>query len=323
MKTHEDAGDAFIEVPLMAAYGACLVARREGRAGDADALLQALAGIPLKGDALGFSKMAASGMQEALIPFLRDALDVHVVSACMPTGRFFSEASFIDVGFFWVGRHGAVYLDKLPVTEQKLKAAPELLEPARVVELLTTLVNLDERSVMVRLPTDASDALFEISDAVMGEYAGGSSSLDVEVFLVRADSASPSGAVRRRLAAAKTQQAPQGSHEIRLRTEHTMEVHAAAMAGHWLLVETAQFRLLAPLPDFSQEGAGVEAWLQPTQAFGRALGERSSATVQLDTRLAQRLMQRHRWFAPIDATRWFSAVQHLAPDISEEVFSKP
>jgi hypothetical protein len=323
VNTLETVVDGCIEVPVMSAYGACLAARRDGRLSDADELLLALATMPIKGAALRFAHLAESGMKKHLIPFARDALDLHVVSAYMPTGRFFSDVSFIDVGFFWIGHHGAVYLDQLPIAEERVSASPELLESARVVELLATLMALDDRSVRVCVPTDASGALFEISSSVLGECIDEAPALDVEVFLVRADSSSPAGAIRRRLAAVKTQQAQQGNHEIRLRPEHTMEVHAAAMAGHWLLVESSQFRLLAPLPDFFHEGASTAAWLQPTRAFGRALGARAAAVVQLNAGLAKRLMQRHRWFVPVDAVRWFSAVHPTSLNTDQEYLSNP
>ena len=102
-----------------------------------------------------------------------------------------------------------------------------------------------------------------------------------------------------------------------------MEVHAASMAGHWLLIESAQFRLLAPLPDFDIDGAKTKGWIQPTSIFNSALGQKASESVSLETGMAERLMQRHHWFATVDSARWFSAVHGHSSDIQQASATKP
>jgi hypothetical protein len=135
----------------------------------------------------------------------------------------------------------------------------------------------------------------------------------MDLTLVRANASKPGSVVLRRLGAARSVPASEGLLGLHLRPEAVMETHAAALDGQYLLVETTRLRMLAPLPDFTREGATTEATLDPASVWEASLGFPTKAAVSVDPSLACQLHRRHHWCLPQQIECWLLEPRNAAP----------
>jgi hypothetical protein len=162
----------------------------------------------------------------------------------------------------------------------------------------------------VALPADADTVLeFDspLLDACRPSGAGADhSAIDVQAWLVTDGT---DGTNLRKLGAAKLVRQPAGTHGLHVRAESALLLHAASLAGQWLLLDASRLRVLAPLPDFTADESRVPAWIEPTHLLSEALGLAPSPTVAIDPALARALMARHSWFSADSCLQWRRAAQ--------------
>ena len=244
-----------------------------------------------------------------IVPFVRDAADVTVacVIGCAPKGeelRLFSEAAGADIGFLQVWEDAAGYVDRAPLPSTEGRREVELMAADSMGRLMVSLRQLDECPAVVEVAEDPS-VLLEVQSEML--HAWPVKVATIGLTLMRPDGAGADGWALRRLGACKVQLQSSASFSVRAPASVAMEVHAAALAGHWLELSSPTIRLLTPLPDFSP-GVRVDAWLQPRGAFAQAVGSDVDRAVTLPRELGLDLCRRHRWCLPSDLAACLEAV---------------
>ncbi len=314
------AASSLIEMPLMGVYAACIIARQEQRNTDYKILDEVLVKAGNTAGARDLAVKALTGMPESIIPFVRDEIDIHAVCAAVAYAttenyignahyRFYSDASLLYAGYFeFKGGKCLSYVDRFLTSVGKQVAHTELFPKNRLQELLRWVQSNGEIPVVVTVPANAS-FLLEFESTALETLVQSAAAFQVKLTLVQSAQTKNARGVKRQLTSASLKRQSAGVYSLTLKPEHTMEIHAAAFAGQWLLIEVAEMRLLTPLPDFDLIGARINAWFQPSPVLSDASGLHFTPTISLKRELAESVMRRHRWFGAVDVIDWFSAIQ--------------
>lgn len=315
MTVSSTTGTAMAFVPLLVLHAAYRVARLRGDGALADGIAKAFeAGRQPRLDEHFMKVVDARGVHDVL-PFVRDRVDV--LAACAMLGvakgmelRIFSDCALVEAGYLSITPKGVCYVDRVTLTTTESNKAEELLPTQALARLLAALQRLDEHPATIVVPDDPAQLLEVHAD--MLDTNGGK--LDgVSLALVRLDRRAADGVVVRRFGSARATVLSASSLAISLSANATLEVHAAALAGHWLELTSPEQRLLSSLPDFSRVGAKVDAWLQPRSAFGKAAGRDVEKLVAVPREIARELCQRHRWCIPLELDVCLEALRKHDP----------
>ncbi len=300
----------------MALYAACVIARHQNRTADFQILNGALVQAVNTSSGRRLAEQALSGMPASLIPFVRDEVEIYAACAARQNDwrcnrlRFYSDASSIRAGFFEIndGDSGK-YFDRLAVEKDSERKKPRELFPRdRQQELVRTLIAIDQAPTAVVVPVHL-DSLLDFESNALETCVQDPTNFHVKIALLRGEESGKAGVLKRELTSAVLKRRAAGVYSLVLKPEHAMEIHAAAIAGHWLLIDSGEVRLLAPLPDFDTIGARAEAWLHPCRFFSDASGLEQAPKVSISRKMAEALIRRHRWCCAVDAVHWFSAAQ--------------
>lgn len=246
--------------------------------------------------------------EQRLLPFVRDRVDV--LTACAMRGtpnrpelRLFSDAALVDLGYLSIDPKDVRYVHKSTDAGAKVGGAREVLPAVEIARLLKSLQDLDENPASVVVPEDPA-LLLEVQASMLDAR---SEKLDgVSLSIVRSEG---KGVVGRRIKVAGVSVRSDEAFALSVPADAIMEVHAAALAGQWFELSSPRHRLLAPLPDFTQSGAKVGAWLQPKQAFIDAAGFDVASPVAVPRKFAIELCGRHRWCLPMELALGLEAAQ--------------
>lgn len=312
MSAQSASGVGTITFPLMAIYVASRIARDQHRDEDAQSLYQTLVAANTCAEGAALARLAASGMPDSIIPFKRDALDVAAACAliCSRTSaRFslFSETAVVDAGYFAITGKSFEYVDRVSDTEKRRVVESDFLPSDRVSGLINAAHLLDERRAMANVPI-ADDSLLVIDSWAMDACGCSKDSFDVDLSLVNDITSDQKRSSERRVSRARLLRRRDGGLHLITRAESTIQIHAASLAGQWILLDAPEVRLLIQPPDFTQEGASAETWVYPKHLMYSALSGNYSPSVPIDARLAASLMKHHRWCAPQDAADWLAGI---------------
>ncbi len=301
----------------MALYAGCVIARHRNKTADFQSLKDALVQAVNTPEGKSLAEQALSGMPASLIPFVRD--EVEIFAACAASQRisnyasfrFFSDTSAIRAGYFEKDDNDSIgYFDRLAMKAWRKNEPPELFPRNRQQDLLRTVISLDQTPAAVVVPENPNSFL-EIESDALETCVQAVAQFQVRIALLRSDKSGSKGCLKRELTRVGLKRRAAGVYTLVLKPEHIMEIHAAAIAGQWMLIDGDDFRLLTPMPDFDTIGARVEAWLQPSRIFSDACGLVlvQMPKVSLNRKLAESLMRRHHWCGADNAADWFSAIQ--------------
>lgn len=307
----------------MALYAGCVIARHQNRTADFQILNDALVQAVNTSGGRRLADQALSGMPASLIPFVRDEVEIYAACAARRNDwrynrlRFYSDASSIRAGFFEINDGDSEkYFDRLAIDKDLDRKEPQELFPRnRQQELVRTLLSIDQTPAAVVVPTNLHSLLDFESDA-LERCVQDITNFQVKIALLRREESGKVAGLKRELASAVLKRRAAGVYSLVLKPEHAMEIHAAAIAGHWLLIDSGEVRLLAPLPDFDTIGARAEAWLHPCRFFSDACGLEQAPKVSISRKMAEALIRRHRWCGAVEAVDWFAAIQETPQVIS-------
>jgi len=290
------------KVPLLLLHSAYRLARDRGDLATAEGIAAVFKSVRKTPLAKAILKAADSRASGYALPFQRDRVDV--LAACAISGaaeglelQLFSDGSLVDLGFVRVCGGCATYVDRVPLPDPEGCEVLELLPAGSVADLLAALRLLDEHPACVVVPDDPA-VLLEIHADIL---EAGSNKVDpVGISLVRVDTAAKGRVAVRRLGSSRVTVTSPEVWTVSVSASITLEIHAAALAGHWLELTSPAMRLLAPLPDFTRAGAKVDAWLHPQLAIAEAAGRDAEKPLVVPRELAVDLCRRHHWFLPHD-----------------------
>jgi len=301
MTGSSNARSSRVAIPLLAVHAAYRLAKDRGDSALQSALDRAMKAVCRTWSSSPFFMAAKDRGPRDVLPFVRDAADVSVACtfARTPAGvemRLFSEVAGADLGFIQVSEEGFAYVDRGPPPPEGGRTVVELMAPKPMNRLMESLRQLDDKPASVVVPEDPS-SLLEVESDMLRTWR--LKAATIALTLVKPKGVESNGQPLRQLGACKAQAPSATRLAVRAPASVAMEVHAAALAGHWLELSAPGVRVLTPLPEFSP-GARVDAWLQPNGAFSQAVGGETGAGVTLPRELAFDLFRRHRWCLPSD-----------------------
>lgn len=302
-----------VALPLPAFGLAARFARQRGDTTLADACAALLAGVERSPTARALQREVGAGVPGARRPFARDAVDVEL--ACLVVDR--AEAPFrlrgcesSAAGCFVLNRQALAYVDE-PWPEAL--DCEELLPPERQREAAPVLARLGRHAPRARVPDDPKWLLELLLPGLAGLAltdlpAAGVPSADARLALslLAPDPQAPAGARWRALGQATALRGRGSRLAVRAGADLALEIHAAALAGHWLHLEGHGLRLLVPPLDYTEPGASARALLSPDALLRRAWGLERSFTIRAGPLLARALLARFGWCAPADAADWLT-----------------
>ena len=288
-------------VPVLVVHAAYRLARERSDHTLSSALGKVLVRIgKLHSAASVLNAIKARGPQD-IVPFVRDKADVMVAAATScARGKelhLFSDVACADVGFLRIREREVAYVDRAPVPHAEASQSVELLPEDRMARLLTSLRQLDDYPAAAVVAEDPS-LLLEVRSEMLQAWPVQVGT--VALTLASPDPARREGASLRRLGACTVERPSPTSFAVRAPAAVALEVHAAALAGRWLELTAPGLRVFTTLPDFTQPGSSVDAWLQPSGALVQAAGGDAERPLRVDRQLALDLCRRHRWSLPLD-----------------------
>jgi hypothetical protein len=303
-----------VALPLPAFGLAARLARQCGDTALADACAALLAGVERSPTARALQREARGGVPDGQRLFERDAIDVEL--ACLVVDRV--EAPFrlrgcgprSAAGSFVVNREALAWVD---APWPQAHDCEDLLPPERQREAGPVLARLTRHAARARVPDDP-DLLLELllpgldGLALSDLPATGEPPVAglLTLGLIVPDPQAPGGACLRALGQAHAVRGRGARLAVRVAADLALEIHAAALAGHWLHLEGHGLRLLMPPLDFTEPGASTRAMLSPDALLRRVWGLERSFTIRAGPLLARALLARFAWCAPADAPDWWS-----------------
>ena len=284
------------------------------KAADLEAARKALLNAPLQGGPAKLAEMAASGMPQAVVPFERDPLDVacaaHMAEICKLC-ELAGEGLHVDAGYFSLRGNEVSYVDDV---SEYHSTNTRLLDPPALQVLLHQLRTRPSRPARywVSGEDDGPGAPPGEVLRVIGSWVA-PCVIPLQAPKVTLRLLNPRHPSRGAVTLCDVECTPHRSDLVlnRMRPEWLMELQAAALDGAWLQMEHTRFSCIGPLPDLLEPGDGRDIWWHPAGAFQEGMGALPLATVQLDTTIAQRIVQHVPWAWLPRASEHFAAATGL------------
>lgn len=302
-----------VEVSLVAAYAGCLMEANDEPT-NAKALFDAI-------DKLGLSKnkqydkfveqiRERQGM--FTIPFIRNSLDQAMLIASTPVSssqsfKVYSDASDVSLGYLVATSSEYIYRDRPDSEMEKEKGIAEALNTDQITEAIKNLIKFEESTDFVYGP-DEGDAVMSFNSPSIAscfnsantfpKYTNGdkTKSLYIEIYILRSDHTNDCKVIRRKLAVSKLDKVDEFNYSITLPPSQTMELHAASIEGHCVLIESPALRLLFKLPDLTDSSSRAYLKIDPTHIFKELFGIHNQDKLMLEHSLALHLFKKYKWF---------------------------
>ena len=260
-------------------------------------------------DAQLFIQSALSGMPEAIVPFMRDSIDIYATALHVKNIRdgewiFFDQISQIEAGYFKLTKRDVAYIDAV----QPLVDVVELFPVAQVAQTLEVIAGLDAQPVLLTMRADdCSDLQLHTSFAKLlsKDYRAD------EVVLYAFDFDKVRKHSRKiescNLGKFVMKGSPEGFTIKIKQAEKLLELHAASLQGYWILIEGSGYQFICPLPDFTLDNEAKAGWLYPSNLL-RLLAPKADPVFTIDLDAARALFGNHRWFGCDDVAQWLEAI---------------
>ena len=301
--------DLQIEVPSLLFWSAAKLARATGNTDVVTAVQTLFSERSSHADAQLFIQSALSGMPEAIMPFMRDSVDIYATALHVKNIRdgewvFFDQISQIEAGYFKLTKREVAYVDAV----QPLVDAIELFPVDQIAQILEVLAGLDAQPVSLTMrEDDRSDLQLHTSFAKLlsTDYRAD------EVVLYAFDFDKVRKHSRKiescNLGKFLMKGSPEGFTLKIKQAEKLLELHAASLQGYWILIEGSGYRFICPLPDFTLDNQAKAGWLYPSNLL-RLLAPKADPVFTIDVDLARTLFGNHRWFGCDDVAQWLEVI---------------
>jgi hypothetical protein len=301
--------DLQIEVPSLLLWSAAKLAQARGNTDVVTAVVTLFSERSSHSDAQLFIQSALSGMPEAIVPFMRDSVDIYATALHVKNIRdgewiFFDQISQIEAGYFKLTKRDVAYIDAV----QPLGDVVELFPVAQVAQTLEVLAGLDAQPVLLTMrEDDRSDLQLHTSftKLLSTDYRAD------EVVLYAFDFDKVRKHSRKiescNLGKFVMKGSPEGFTIKIKQAEKLLELHAASLQGYWILIEGSGYQFICPLPDFTLDNEAKAGWLYPSNLL-RLLAPKADPVFTIDLDAAKALFGNHRWFGRDDVAQWLEAI---------------
>ncbi len=317
-----------VEIPLIAAYAGCLMEAQDVPT-NAKALFDAInkLGLSKHKQYDKFVEQVQERQEMFTIPFIRNSIDQAMLIASTPVSssqsfKVYSDVSNVSLGYLIATSSEYIYRDRPDsLIETEIKIA-EALNTDQINEAIKNLKMIEESTDFVYGP-DEGDAVMNFnspsiascfkSDNTFQKSTTGdkTKSLYIEIYILRSDEINDGKVIRRKLAVSKLDKIDEFNYSLFLPPSQTMELHAASIEGHSVLIESPALRLLFKLPDLTDSSSRSYLKIDPTYIFKELLGIYNQDKLMLDHSLALHLFKKYKWFNFSSPDDWFLANNNI------------
>ena len=260
-------------------------------------------------DAQKFIEDALSGMPNAIVPFMRDPIDICAIALTVKDSRtvdtiFVDEITQVEAGYFKFEKHEVTYIDAVQSTNEYL----ESFSLETVVHTLEVLDGLDAQPPKLTMYED-DDSDLQIHTSVASLLPSREYVDEGELYIFDFEN------IRNRRINLETCNigrfpilfSPEGFKLKINKPEKILELHAASLQGYWVLLKTHEFKFICALPDFTEDRQAKTGWLYPVDLLQR-LTPRADQVLTVELPEAAMLYGNHRWFGCSALDQWLEVI---------------
>ena len=259
--------------------------------------------------AVNFSRQIKKSVNQGVIPFIRNDLDLAFATLLFCDGAEFllrSEKSRVDCGFLRVSNKEIKYVDLVNDMIRADAKYDELLSEVDKADILMTLESVSLAPTFYESAT-GDESLLELSGQ-HGAFASITGKVTCNISLWNGPKPGQAeGCLNRNLGKANLE--PHG-HALRiteLSAQGKLELTAASVIGQWLLIESGGFRSFGELPDLTVDDDQRQAAVDPMPLLRNfTLGV--TPNVYAEQEDAEYFSKMYPWFVPEDSKTWMKSI---------------
>jgi hypothetical protein len=262
--------------------------------------------------AVNFSREVKKSLNQGVIPFIRDDLDVAFATFVFGDGAEFllrSEKSRVECGFLRASHKEIKYVDSANDMIRADSKYGELLSESDKVDILLTLQSLALEPAFYQSATE-DESLLKVSGK-QGAFSAVQGKITCNISLWNGpqpgQSGTMMGSLNRNLGRAKLELHGHALYLEELSAQDKLELTAASVMGQWLLIESEGFKAFGALPDLTVDDDQRKVAVDPMPLLKKfTLGVAPNVYAEQDD--ARYFSKMYPWFVPEDSKTWMESI---------------
>jgi hypothetical protein len=265
---------------------------------------------------LNFSRQLKKSLNQGVIPFVRDDLDLSLAIVVFGGGAEFllrSEKSHVDCGFLRASDKEITYVDTVTNMIRSDSHLDELLSTSDKANLMLTLEGLATEPTFYQSALD-DEYLLRVSGK-RSAFSASEGKLICSISLwnshqnIQTGTGTGTGmsSLSRSLGQAELQRRGNALYLQDLSAQVKLELTAASLVGQWLLIESQAFKSFGALPDLTMDDDQRKVAVDPMPLIKKfTLGKMPH--VYADQDVARHFSKMYPWFVPGDSKTWLESI---------------
>lgn len=261
---------------------------------------------------VNFSRAVKKSLNQGVIPFVRDDLDVAFATFVFGDGAEFllrSEKSRVECGFLRASHKEIKYVDLANDMIRADSQYDELLSESDKVDILLTLEGLALEPVFYQSATE-DERLFKVSGK-QGAFSAVQGKITCNISLWNGpqpgQAGTMMGSLNRNLGRAKFELHGHALYLQELSAQDKLELTAASVMGQWLLIESEGFKAFGALPDLTVGDDQRKVAVDPMPLLKKfTIGVAPNVYAPQEDALYFSKM--YPWFVPEDSKTWMESI---------------
>jgi hypothetical protein len=256
-----------------------------------------------------FIQDALSGMNEAILPFAREPIDIYATAINIKKNSksdfvFFDAVTQVEAGYFKVSENEVMYIDSV----QPLNEIFEYFSIDQVALTLQVLKGIDAQPpILTMYEDDESDLQVHTNLKSFLTLKDNAAEATLYIFNFQNEHSSNTNLKNLKLGNFLIRKSQEGfTLKINL-AEKLLELHAASLQGYWLLIHTNEFEFVCELPNFTEDRQVKVGWIYPVSLM-QSLTPGSDQVITVDLQKASKLFGHHRWFGCNTIDQWLKVI---------------
>jgi len=263
-------------------------------------------------NAVNFSRELKKSLNQGVIPFVRDDLDLALATFVFDDGAEFllrSEKSRVECGFLRASHKEIKYVDSANDMIRADSKYDELLSESDKVDILLTLEGLATEPAFYQSALD-DENLLRVSGK-QGVFSAVQGKIACNISLWNGPQPGHAGIVmgslNRNLGQAELERHGHSLYLEDLSAQDKLELTAASVMGQWLLIESEGFKAFGALPDLTVDDDQRKVAVDPIPLLKKfTLGV--NPNVYAEQEVALHFSKMYPWFVPEDSKTWMESI---------------
>jgi len=263
-------------------------------------------------DAVNFSSELKKSLNQGVIPFIRNDLDVAFATFVFGDGAEFllrSEKSRVECGFLRASHKEIKYVDSANNMIRADSKYYELLSENDKADILLTLEGLANEPSFYQSAIE-DESLLKVAGK-QGAFSAVKGKISCTISLWNGPQPGQAGTtmgnLNRNLGLAKLEQRGHALYLQDLSAQDKLELTAASVMGQWLLIESEEFKSFGALPDLTMDDDQRKVAVDPMPLLKKfTLGV--TPNVYADQEVALYFSKMYPWFVPEDSKTWMESI---------------